>query len=82
MATLNQSYARLLPFRAAYRRGLLVRNPAAFRPWGDVVRALSRGQVTTWSVGGLRRTVRRLAAEGIIGSSLLNRARPPKGRRT
>jgi DNA invertase Pin-like site-specific DNA recombinase len=46
------------------------------QPWGDVVRVLNRGGTTTWTVERLRRTVRRLAAEGIIESSLLDRALP------
>jgi hypothetical protein len=46
------------------------------QPWGDVVRVLNRGGAATWTVERLRRTVRRLAAEGIIKSSLLDRARP------
>jgi hypothetical protein len=46
------------------------------QPWGDVVRVLNRGQATTWTVERLRRTVRRLADEGIIEASLLDRARP------
>jgi DNA invertase Pin-like site-specific DNA recombinase len=46
------------------------------QPWGDVVRVLNRGGAATWTVERLRRTVRRLAAEGIIESSLLDRARP------
>jgi len=46
------------------------------QPWGDVVRVLNRGEAAIWTVERLRRTVRRLAAEGIIESSLLDRARP------
>ena len=33
----------------------------------------------TWTVERLRRTVRRLAAEGIVEASLLDRARPQRG---
>ena len=33
-------------------------------PWGDVVRVLDRDQAGTWTVERLRRTVRRLVAEG------------------
>jgi hypothetical protein len=33
----------------------------------------------TWTVERLRRTVRRLAAEGIVAASLLDRARPQRG---
>jgi hypothetical protein len=46
------------------------------QPWGDVVRVLNHGQAAIWTVGRLRRTVRRLASEGIIEASLLDRARP------
>ena len=46
------------------------------QPWGDVVRVLNSGQAATWTVERLRRTVRRLAAEGIVETSLLDRARP------
>jgi hypothetical protein len=40
------------------------------------VRVLNRGQVPTWTVERLRRTMRRLADEGIIEASLLDRDRP------
>jgi hypothetical protein len=40
------------------------------------VRVLNRGQATTWTVERLRRTVQRLADEGIVEASLLDRARP------
>ena len=53
-----------------------VRQMRPNQPWGDVVRVLNRGQATTWTVERLRRTVRRLADEGIIETSLLDRARP------
>jgi hypothetical protein len=53
-----------------------VRQMRPNQPWGDVVRVLNRGQATTWTVERLRRTVRRLADEGIIEASLLDRARP------
>jgi DNA invertase Pin-like site-specific DNA recombinase len=53
-----------------------VRQMRPNQPWGDVVQVLNRGQATTWTVERLRRTVRRLAAEGIIEASLLDRARP------
>jgi hypothetical protein len=40
------------------------------------VRVLNRGQATRWTVERLRRTVRRLVTEGILETSLLDRARP------
>jgi hypothetical protein len=54
------------------------------QPWGDVVRVLNRGNPTSsdhaqgkpWTVERLRRTVRRLANEGLVDSILLDRARP------
>ena len=62
----------------------IVRRMRPDQPWGDVVRVLNRGQAATpnqvrgtlWTVERLRRTVRRLADEGIIEASLLDRARP------
>jgi DNA invertase Pin-like site-specific DNA recombinase len=53
-----------------------VRQMRPEQPWGDVVRVLNRGEASTWTVERLRRTVRRLADEGIIEASLLDRARP------
>jgi hypothetical protein len=44
--------------------------------WGDVVRVLNRGQATRWTVERLRRTVHRLVTEGLLETSLLDRARP------
>jgi len=49
------------------------------QPWGDVVRVLNRGPGGQWTVERLRRTVRRLAAEGIVEADLLERARPQSG---
>ncbi len=42
----------------------------------DVVQVLNHRQAATWTVERLRRTVRRLAAEGIIETLLLDRFRP------
>src|SRR6202046_1598302 len=53
-----------------------VRRMRPGQPWGDVVRVLNHGQAATWTVERLRRTVRRLASEGIIEVTLLDRARP------
>ena len=47
--------------------------------WGDVVRVLNQKPGMTWTVERLRRTMRRLAAEGIVEPSLLDRARPQGG---
>jgi DNA invertase Pin-like site-specific DNA recombinase len=55
-----------------------VRQMRPDQPWGDVVRVLNRGQAATWTVERLRRMVRRLAGEGIIETSLLDRARAQK----
>jgi DNA invertase Pin-like site-specific DNA recombinase len=44
------------------------------QPWGDVVRVLNRASGTAWTVERLRRTVRRLVAEGLIETALLDRA--------
>lgn len=52
------------------------------QPWGDVVRMLNRGltqgEASRWTVERLRRTVRRLAAEGLVESTLLGRAPPQR----
>jgi hypothetical protein len=53
-----------------------VRQMRPNQPWGDVVRVLNRGPAATWTVERLRRTVRRLADEGILEVSLLDRAPP------
>jgi hypothetical protein len=42
-----------------------VRRMRPEQPWSDVVQVLNRGQAATWTVEWLRRTVRRLADEGI-----------------
>lgn len=51
-----------------------VRRMRPGQPWGDVVRVLNRGTDPAWTVERLRRTVRQLAAEGIVEPSLLDRA--------
>jgi hypothetical protein len=43
------------------------------------VRVLNHGQAAHWTVERLRRTVRRLASEGIVEAALLDRARPQLG---
>lgn len=61
----------------------IVRRLRPEQPWGDVVRVLNRGQTAVpdhvqakpWTVERLRRTVRRLANEGLVETSLLGRAR-------
>ncbi len=55
-----------------------VRRMRPAQPWGDVVRVLNQGAETDWTVERLRRTVRRLADEGIVEASLLDRARPQR----
>jgi len=59
----------------------IVRRMRPDQPWGDVVRVLNRGHdqqagAATWTAERLRRTVRRLAEEGLIEATLLDRARP------
>jgi Resolvase, N terminal domain len=56
-----------------------VRRMRPDQPWGDVARVLNRDQAGTWTVERLRRTVRRLADEGIIEVRLLDRARRQGG---
>lgn len=50
-----------------------VRRMRPAEPWGDVVRVLNHAGAD-WTVERLRRTVRRLAGEGIVESTLLGRA--------
>jgi hypothetical protein len=56
-----------------------VRRMRPTQPWGDVVRVLNQKPGMSWTVERLRRTMRRLAAEGIVGADLLDRARPQGG---
>jgi len=57
------------------------------QPWGDVVRVPNYGQQASpakpeacaWTVERLRRTVQRLAREGIVEAGLLGRARRQGG---
>lgn len=59
-----------------------VRRMRPEQPWGDVVRVLNRDGAPgaqRWTVERLRRTVRRLATEGIVEQGLLGRAPPPTG---
>src|SRR5208283_134895 len=57
----------------------IVRRMRPAQPWGDVVRVLNQRPGVVWTVERLRRTVRRLAAEGIVEASLLDRAKPQLG---
>jgi DNA invertase Pin-like site-specific DNA recombinase len=57
----------------------IVRRMRPGQPWGDVVRVLNQQPGIPWTVERLRRTVRRLAAEGIVEANLLDRARPQIG---
>ena len=60
-----------------------VRRMRPDHPWGDVVRVLNRASGQNhhrpWTVERLRRTVQRLAAEGIVDDILLTRAPPQRG---
>jgi hypothetical protein len=56
----------------------IVRRMRPAQPWGDVARVLNQRPGAVWTVERLRRTVRRLAAEGIVEARLLDRA-PPQG---
>jgi len=51
-----------------------VRRMRPGQPWGDVVRVLNRTTGMSWTPERLRRTVRRLAAEKIVESELLDPA--------
>jgi DNA invertase Pin-like site-specific DNA recombinase len=55
-----------------------VRRTRPDQPWGDVARVLNHGPAAGWTVERLRRTVWRLAAEGIIEARLLDGARPQR----
>jgi DNA invertase Pin-like site-specific DNA recombinase len=52
----------------------IVRQHRPDKPWGDVVRLLNAGGMGKWTAERLRRTVKRLAAEGIVERILLDRA--------
>ncbi len=56
-----------------------VRRMRPAQPWGDVVRVINRGSDGRWTVERLRRTMRRLATEGLVEARLLERARPQRG---
>ena len=56
-----------------------VRRMRPAQPWGDVVRILNHGPAASWTVERLRRTVRRLASEGIVEAKLLDRAQQRPG---
>ena len=55
-----------------------VRRLRPVQPWGDVVRVLNRSAQPSWTVERLRRTVRRLVAEGLTEPDLLGRAATPR----
>ena len=66
---------------ASWRSSTLAADRAADAPGpalGRCRRVLNQRPGTVWTVERLRRTVRRLAAEGIVEASLLDRA-PPQG---
>jgi DNA invertase Pin-like site-specific DNA recombinase len=56
-----------------------VRRMRPAQPWGDVVRVLNRTTEANWTVERLRRTVRRLVAEGIVEAILIGRAQRQAG---
>ena len=57
-----------------------VRRMRPDQPWGDIVRVLNHSSHNpAWTVERLRRTVKRLAAEGIIETTLLGRASAQRG---
>jgi DNA invertase Pin-like site-specific DNA recombinase len=58
-----------------------VRRMRPAQPWGDVVRVLNRrpGDHPPWRAERLRRTLKRLVAEGVVEADLLGRARPQSG---
>jgi hypothetical protein len=62
-----------------FGQALTVQRLRPAQPWGDVVRVLNQKPGMTWTVERLRRTVRRLAAEGLVEAHLLDRARPQGG---
>jgi DNA invertase Pin-like site-specific DNA recombinase len=84
-----EAIRRLRAQRDAMHLGALLANLDSWLPvvrrmrpeatWGDIVRVLNRGAATNWTEERLRRTVRRLAAEGIVEASLLDRALPRPG---
>jgi DNA invertase Pin-like site-specific DNA recombinase len=55
-----------------------VRRLRPAQPWGDVVRVLNRTAQPPWTAERLRRTVKRLADEGLVDRALLGRAPPPR----
>jgi DNA invertase Pin-like site-specific DNA recombinase len=56
----------------------MVRRLRPAQPWGDVVRVLNRSATVPWTAERLRRTVRRLVAEGLAEPALLGRAPPER----
>jgi DNA invertase Pin-like site-specific DNA recombinase len=56
-----------------------VRRMRPAQPWGDVVRVLNRTTEESWTVERLRRTARRLVAEGIVEATLIGRAKRQAG---
>jgi DNA invertase Pin-like site-specific DNA recombinase len=56
-----------------------VRRMRPAQPWGDVVRVLNRTTEESWTAERLRRTVRRLVAEGIVEATLIGRAQHRAG---
>lgn len=59
-----------------------VRKLRPARPWPDVAEAVSRATGQTWTVERLKRSIRRLAGEGLIDRKVLGKAARPRRRRT
>jgi len=59
-----------------------VRKMRPGKPWSDVAGAVSQATGTSWTVKRLRKSVRRLVAEGQVDRSLMGRSVRPRRRRS
>jgi len=59
-----------------------VRKMRPTKPWPEVAAEVTRATGTTWSIKRLRRSVRRLVAEGLVDRSLMGRSARPRRRRS
>lgn len=59
-----------------------VRKLRPAKAWPDVAEAVSRATGVAWTVERLRRSVRRLASEGLVDRKVLGRAERPRRRRS